>query len=430
MLNDRPCVFEIFRVRLMKHITFGKVKKHYTEKYKKYKNIIKYSDISDKLEIFIVTYNRKKYLYRTLNQIFSDNSPIKNYKITILDNHSNDGTDELVHKYMNIYNNINYIVHNRNIGGNANICRAFELATYPYVWVLCDDDEYNWENWSEVEYAILNDNDMIVVSTYLSPKESIVNLIKQITFVPAAIYKTSYFSSGMMINAYYNISTMFPQLAVASVYFNKNLKIYICNKWIVNMVVNNEDASYTRGVEYVKPHPYMKNNYWQFGFATAIQLFEDPKLRENLTDNINLEPYRGYDGYCHMLSITRDLCNNNYRNLSELFFALNNRQRIEFITAVSKFYGHDTILKWIIPYVKNMPWMKDYIDSIFINDKKNNYLFNIDKNKTNAIVNILNIIKIKIWDYKWVHLRNNKKGTDIIIFNKIKIRILPKIYRQ
>ena len=386
--------------------------------------------ITDLLEVIIITYNRKKYLERTFKQIFSEDSPIKNFKITILDNHSNDGTNKLVSEYMNKYDNIKYIIHNRNIGGNANICRAFELATYPYVWILCDDDEYDWGNWKEVEYAVLDNKDLIVVANYLNPKESKVNLIKQLTFVPAAIYKTSYFSSGMMINAYYNISTMFPQLAVSSVYFNKNLNIYICKKWIVNMLINDEDCSYVRGMESDKPHPYMENNHWQFGFATAIQLFEDEKLREQLTDNINLEPYRGEDGYRHMLTITRDICNNNYRNLSELFFALNGRQRIEFIKTAIKFYGHDTVLNWITPYIKNMPWLKSDIDKLIVN--KNSlfdYLFHLEKNDMMASVTILYIVTIKIWDYKWVHFRNTKKGTDIVFFDKIKIRILPNIHK-
>lgn len=276
-------------------------------------------NINNYLEIFIVTYNRKKYLKNTLDQILSDTSPVKNYKITILDNCSNDGSSELINEYIKKFSNIKHIIHNHNIGGNANICRAFELSTYPYVWILCDDDEYSWEHWDEVEKAIISGKDLIVVANYCKPKLSDVNLIKQLTFVPAGIYKTSHFSDGMMINAYYNISTMFPQIAIASVYINKNLNIYICNYGIVNMVTNHEDCSYVRGVEGVKPHPYMKNNYWQFGFATAIQLFEDNTLREKLTENINLEEVRGREGYFHMLGITRDLCNNNIRNLTELF---------------------------------------------------------------------------------------------------------------
>ena len=42
--------------------------------------------IEDKLEIFLVTYNRAELLDNTLCQIFNDKSPIKNCEIKIIDN--------------------------------------------------------------------------------------------------------------------------------------------------------------------------------------------------------------------------------------------------------------------------------------------------------------------------------------------------------
>jgi glycosyltransferase involved in cell wall biosynthesis len=97
--------------------------------------------LKDILEIFLITYNRKIYLQKTFNQIFANSSPIKNFDITILNNKSTDGTTELIEKYREKFNNIKHIIHNRNIGGNANIARAFELATKNmsgyYVTMIC-----------------------------------------------------------------------------------------------------------------------------------------------------------------------------------------------------------------------------------------------------------------------------------------------------
>ena len=44
--------------------------------------------ISEKLDIVLITYNRKESLKNTLEQISTENSPIKNFKITILNNNS------------------------------------------------------------------------------------------------------------------------------------------------------------------------------------------------------------------------------------------------------------------------------------------------------------------------------------------------------
>ena len=76
-------------------------------------------------------------------------------QITILDNASTDGTSDLIKEYFKKFPNIVHIRHNRNIGGNANIVRAFESATKEYLWILCDDDFYCWDYWNELEQAIL-----------------------------------------------------------------------------------------------------------------------------------------------------------------------------------------------------------------------------------------------------------------------------------
>ena len=126
--------------------------------------------MKDKLQIVLITYNRKKYLQRTFDQIFAKDSPIKDYDITILDNASTDGTSELIKEYKLKFPNINHIRHNINIGGNANICRAFELGVTSgkeYVWVLCDDDKYDFSNWHEVEREINAKKDIICVCDYV-----------------------------------------------------------------------------------------------------------------------------------------------------------------------------------------------------------------------------------------------------------------------
>ena len=52
--------------------------------------------ISNLLDIFIITYNRANKLNKTLEQVLSQNSPIKDFEITIIDNNSTDHTKEIV----------------------------------------------------------------------------------------------------------------------------------------------------------------------------------------------------------------------------------------------------------------------------------------------------------------------------------------------
>ena len=48
------------------------------------------------IDIIIITYNRFKYIKRTLGYLFDENSPIKDYEMTVLDNCSTDGTSEFL----------------------------------------------------------------------------------------------------------------------------------------------------------------------------------------------------------------------------------------------------------------------------------------------------------------------------------------------
>lgn len=281
------------------------------------------------LEIIIVTYNRKEHLQNTFNQIFADNSPIKNLPITILDNKSTDGTSELVHEYVKKFPNIRHVIHNRNIGGNANITRAFEIASAKYVWILCDDDEYNWQNWAEVEDAMAKDYDSIVVANYVNPKKNLAYLVKQLTFVPAAIYKTENITSTTMVNAEFNLSNMFAQLALPCHLINANKKFYICDGWSVKMVPQCNEESYTRGLD-DEAHPLMKNMHWFVGFVNSAQMIFDKKKRKHVINSVNFGGKTTISDYWVFFSTNQKWGGNSLKNISDVCAGLDFIHKIIF----------------------------------------------------------------------------------------------------
>lgn len=194
---------------------------------------------NDWLDIFIVTYNRINNLKYTLEQLLADSSPIKNYSITILDNNSTDGTSELIEEYARRYPNIKHIKHNRNIGANANIARAYELASKDYLWILADDDNYDFSAWEEVETAKNAGESMIMVAKYALPKKPDPDrLLGQVTFVPSMIISAKLLDDTVIRNIYDNIFTMYVQLVPVVMALNENKKIYLIKG---NAVVNNGD---------------------------------------------------------------------------------------------------------------------------------------------------------------------------------------------
>lgn len=87
--------------------------------------------------------------------------------------------------------------------------RAFEIATKKYLWILCDDDIYDWSNWDEVEQAINNDENIICVAKHVIPNNKIEEYILQLTFVPANIIKTSVLNDSMIKSMFDNIFAFF-----------------------------------------------------------------------------------------------------------------------------------------------------------------------------------------------------------------------------
>ena len=107
------------------------------------------------LSIVLITYNRAEQFAKTLEMLFTPNSPVRNCPLTILDNKSTDKTHLIAERFAKEHSNIRYIVNNFNVGGNANIAKALEMyGSTPYHWILCDDDVYCWNGWSEVEEAM------------------------------------------------------------------------------------------------------------------------------------------------------------------------------------------------------------------------------------------------------------------------------------
>ncbi|MFM7389999.1 MAG: glycosyltransferase family 2 protein [Vampirovibrionales bacterium] len=240
------------------------------------------------LDIHLITYNRQEYLARTLEQLFAEGSPVHRYGLTILNNASTDGSTELINEYAERYPTLlKHIVHPRNIGGNANITRAFELATAEYVWVLCDDDEFDFTHWHTVEEAMNDGADAVVVANYLNPQKNVAQLLGQMTFVPSTIYKTSIIDTTVMVNASFNIAMMFPQFAFVAPLINHNKTIRIMEHWMVRMVLHGAEETYVRGLNNDRS-PFISRMFWQVGFLHALHLIHSDDIKRHVVRNLVL----------------------------------------------------------------------------------------------------------------------------------------------
>lgn len=287
------------------------------------------------LEIFIITYNRKDKLRNTLNQIFCDASPVKNLDIKIIDNCSDDGTKELCMEYVSRYPNLTLISNNRNIGLSGNIIKPFELASKKWLWVLCDDDDFDWTYWNEIETALSSDENAAVVVERLSSSNNIplYILINELSFLPAAIYKTEYITSSVMQKMYVNAYTLFPHLALVCDIVNKGKKIFVPEHIIVKQSFNLEkdNKQYARGVDN-DLHFRQQGYHLFYGFANSFRMINDKNLRFQCCDNFAL----GLPFHKAMsLFLTQNGLNINH--LFDLFCVFNLRQNIVLLFMIVKY---------------------------------------------------------------------------------------------
>lgn len=292
----------------------------------------------EKLELLLPTYNRKEHLARTLEQLTAENSPVRNCRLTILNNNSTDGTAELIDAYCQKFPNVRHIRHGKNIGGNANIVRAFEMARAEYVWVVCDDDSFDWSEWGEIlPFLQSGQYDAILTrQTELKKSKDLGKIVRQCSFLPAAIYRTENITSGVLINMHNNIPNLFPHLALICHILNKKGAIGLPEGELIKEATfakeTSGDGQYTRGSDQEVYVPTaVSNMFWTVGFINSLQLVEDKKLRTYLLDHIGNHGFFGYIFHAFKKNYTH--YHHDFLNRAFLLSDLNFRQRMQFRAA-------------------------------------------------------------------------------------------------
>lgn len=206
--------------------------------------------LKDRLEIILITYNRKAQLMQTLLTLLHAKSPVRDFKIRVLDNHSSDGTQEIVDMLAQNHPNLQYSQNPYNIGIGGNIARAMEIASMEYLWTICDDDDFEWEHWPSVEESIYASKEIICVSDFVlgdNHRAEIPYVLYQFGFLPSLIIKRALFNDTVMHNAFSSIYTMFPHLAPIVSFINQGKMPHVINGHIVSPGQKASDLSYTRG---------------------------------------------------------------------------------------------------------------------------------------------------------------------------------------
>lgn len=115
-----------------------------------------------KFSICIPTYNYGKYIADCIESVLSQS--FRNFELLIVDNASDDNTEEVVRNYIEHNANVRYFRNDVNIGMAANWNRCLSLSTGEYVKILCADDVLKPEHLNKC-FEILDNNPNVVLIT-------------------------------------------------------------------------------------------------------------------------------------------------------------------------------------------------------------------------------------------------------------------------
>ena len=290
--------------------------------------------LKEKLEIILITYNREKALNKTLEKLFCKESPVREVTVHVLDNNSTDKTHNTVNKFAGKHPNLHYVCNKYNVGLGGNLIKAMEMASKPYFWILCDDDDFNWNTWPEVEQALLSEKYDIVMTTYTESfrSEKVPYLINEMCFVPSAIYKTSQIDDIVMTNAYAMAHNLFPFHALSTKIINNNGKIFLPQGRVVLQNYGQKSHQNPK----LRPGIYRRLQTFSllWGMIDAYNLIEDKKLRKECMDVLCLG--------CGFYKSMQNFISGQYpwffpftwQNLFDIFYYASLRQKLQIITAL------------------------------------------------------------------------------------------------
>jgi len=212
--------------------------------------------IEEKLSIVIITYNRSKLLTNTLESFVE--SPFFKCSFTVLNNCSTDNTLDVCQQYQKLFPNLKIKTNEFNIGGDANILRACEIADKDYLWILADDDKYDFTHCDDVINAICKDKvDLLHVGAHSNIEWSHSGELMKVRELVESGYPFFRFSSFLpcnifrietiypfIIDGYRNIHNMYPHMPYLFSYYTNNKEIYIAKKRVVIAIIGHQEYNY------------------------------------------------------------------------------------------------------------------------------------------------------------------------------------------
>lgn len=208
--------------------------------------------IEDVLSIVIATYNHCNLLENTLKSLLD--SPVKDCRITVLNNKSTDDTLSICEKFSIKFKCLEIYTQPVNLGGGSeNYIHSVEFCNTDYLWHLADDDQYDFSHFSDVADALLSQKyDIIQVGAHQegdwdwgiedTPRglyEKGYSYFRFSSFLPCDIFRYTYYTKYIK-EAYAAISLWYPHMPCLIHAYLDDVLIYVSKCRIVTAIIGHQ----------------------------------------------------------------------------------------------------------------------------------------------------------------------------------------------
>lgn len=240
-----------------------------------------------KISIIIPTFNSKKYLERCIESLLKQS--YKNIEIIIIDDGSNDGTEELINK--KYLNNVQYIKQH-NLGVSAARNKGIEIATGDYIFFIDADDTIDMD----VLIGLINnfkDETLIGINHCICTKSK-----KNKNIYPQSIYLKNEFIEDVLNGKILGVvwGYLFDSSIVKKIKFDTNTSYLEDMIFIIEYL----NASKIKSVSYIN-----NNNFYNY------------YLNENSVTSSSKNIVKKCKDFIYSLDIVNEITNNEYEELIE-----------------------------------------------------------------------------------------------------------------
>ncbi|MBU3191620.1 glycosyltransferase [Clostridium bowmanii] len=237
------------------------------------------------ISICIPTYNRAIQLEKCLNSIYSQIGNDSLFEVFVTNNNSTDNSEDIINKFLNLYDNLTYNKNKTNIGPDKNIALTIEKSKGIY-FILHGDDDYFKENTIYPLMDVINKNtaSSLLFINVLSNKNDVVIYNGIDEFLQATSIAASFISSIIIKREAFNkieepfkyVDTSFNQIYLQYNILLDNPTFTLINRSIFNYEGTNP-SGYNFGKVFIKN--YLDILYYFIPYGLNQNLISRDKLQ-------------------------------------------------------------------------------------------------------------------------------------------------------